>query len=184
MELTSGFKDLHLIDQCIQHDLTLYIETYNKTQQMIIPRAMYYLKDKLCIFFEDPKNEVFDFIPIDEIKKFEKHPLKFNLKFHKTQARKMISAIFSKESNRKRVVVKLNKNISVKSLDPDLLYFEEESLVEGTHGMIWSANVEVGSSLMSWLAIQHIKYDLEIISPVSLKEDFQHFIEITLVRAA
>ncbi len=124
MELTSGFKNLNLIDECIKYNATLYIEDYDKNKFMIVPRGMYYLKEKIHLFFEDPKEEKLSFIALEDIKKFEKHPLKFNLIFSKVEVSKFISKAYEVETSQKRIVIKLSKCPREKVLDPDLLYVE------------------------------------------------------------
>ncbi len=177
-------NDLNLLEECIENKLTVYVEKQNEEKIIASPMAIFYFKERLHLFYEDPKNNILDFLDLEEVKKFDIHPLKFNLNFANKEVLNFIGEVKKKDSRVERVIIKLKNLPRNKNLNHEYMYFNDSSLIDSKNGKIWSANSEIGASLMSWLAIQHIKYDIEIISPSSIKEDFDHYLEATLMRAA
>ncbi len=177
-------NDLNLLEDCIKNKLAVYIEKQNNEKIIASPMAIFYFKERLHLFFEDPKNNALDFVDLESVLGFDIHPLKFNMNFNEKEVLNFIGEVKKNDSRVQRVIIKLKNLPRNKDLNCEYMYFNDSSLIDSKNGKIWSANSEVGVSLMSWLAIQHIKYDVEIISPSGLKDDFDHYLQCTLMRAA
>jgi len=184
MKKSNLVNDLNLLEECIKNKLTVYVEKRNEEKLLVAPMAIFYFKERLHLFFEDPKNNILGFVDLEKVASFEMHPLKFNLNFSQKEVINFIGEVKKQDSHVDRVIIRLKNLPRNKDLNFEYMYFSDTSLVESKSGRIWSANSEIGATLMSWLAIQHIKYDIEIISPNSLKDDFAHYLQCTLMRAA
>lgn len=175
-------KALSVIEDALLKRVSICIRYQNKEYQ-VYPHRLIHLEGKLTLIGEDLQDQLLMSFDIDHLETVKKSTMSETPHFLRKEVDKFISEIRNFSHHEVRLVFKLLHLLPQDELAPKYHFFRNPCLIASPNGeFVWAAHVEPGDELFQWM--YDLKDSIEILDPISLKEDFASFCARRLKKSA
>jgi hypothetical protein len=174
-ELYADKKEMILfLEKTIPRNQVIEVTLFGGRKMEICIMKVLFLEGDLSLIGEGCSDRVLLSLPISSVESFQMFGANhYQKNFTKIQVEDFIKAIREVNGSGERLVLKILDG-STPNLEPRYQFLGSPFITKTPEGAsIWAANVEVSEELFAWL--YSMKNEVEIISPISLKQHFNKF---------